>query len=225
MKNKFRFLTFAVVASLVALTSCNTDDDEIKPTTPPVEQPELSYTFEDVASWTPQTVEFGYDTVDIDGVYAGGYISLNNMSFYEVSEIMESDDELAAYEQLKNSFILMFPGMQGNFDWELEFLDGSPVLDYGVMYLGGLTQLMGQTIPLIWISENMTVSVTKFDMANQKVSLTVTATMRDMISLIMGASGNDPGAKTFTLTVKNYPMANWGVEDLAKLAAKMKKVK
>ncbi len=224
MKNKFRFLTFALVASLVALTSCNTDDDENNPSTPPVEQPELSYTFEDIASWTPQTVEFGYDTTYIDYIYAGGYISQNNMSFYEANEII-GNDPIAGYEQLKNSFILMFSGTPGNFDWELEFFEGAPVLDYGVMYLDGLTQLMGQTIPLIWISENMTVTVTKFDMANQKLSLTLTATMRDMVSLMMGASGNDQGAKTFTLSVKNYPMSDWGLEDLEKFTTKMKKLK
>ena len=165
------------------------------------------------------------DFLDPDGVYAGGYISQNNMSFYEANEIMESGDEIAAYEQLKNSFILMFSGTPGNFDWELEFFEGDPVLDYGVMYLDGLTQLMGQTIPLIWISENMTVTVTKFDMANQKLSLTLTATMRDMVSLMMGASGNDQGAKTFTLSVKNYPMSDWGLEDLEKFTTKMKKLK
>ena len=225
MKKTFKLLAFALVASLVALTSCTPDDDENNPTTPPVEQPELSYTFEDVASWTPQTVEFGYDTLGFDGVYAGGYISQNNMSFYEANEIMERCNEIAAYEQLKNSFILMFSGTPGNFDWELEFFEGAPVLDYGVMYLDGLTQLMGQTIPLIWISENMTVTVTKFDMANQKLSLTLTATMRDMVSLMMGASGNDQGAKTFTLSVKNYPMSDWGLEDLEKLVAKMEKLK
>ena len=225
MRKTFKLLAFALTASLVALTSCTPDDDENNPTTPPVEQPELSYTFEDVASWTPQTVEFGYDTIGFDGVYAGGYISQNNMSFYEANEIMERCNEIAAYEQLKNSFILMFSGTPGNFDWELEFFEGAPVLDYGVMYLDGLTQLMGQTIPLIWISENMTVTVTKFDMANQKLSLTLTATMRDMVSLMMGASGNDQGAKTFTLSVKNYPMSDWGLEDLEKFTTKMKKLK
>ena len=167
MKNKFRFLTFALVASLVALTSCNTDDDENTPSTPPVEQPELSYTFEDIASWTPQTVEFGYDTTYIDYIYAGGYISQNNMSFYEANEII-GNDPIAGYEQLKNSFILMFSGETGDQIWEMELIGGVPVLDNGVMYIQGTTQLMGETIPLIWLSENMTISVTKFDIANQK---------------------------------------------------------
>ncbi|MBR7167503.1 MAG: hypothetical protein IKD33_01685, partial [Bacteroidales bacterium] len=70
MRKTFKLFAFALTASLVALTSCTPDDDENNPTTPPVEQPELSYTFEDVASWTPQTVEFGYDTLGFDGVYA-----------------------------------------------------------------------------------------------------------------------------------------------------------
>ena len=224
MKNKFRFLTFALVASLVALTSCTPDDDENNPSTPPVEQPELSYTFEDIASWTPQTVEFGYDTTYIDYIYAGGYISQNNMSFYEANEII-GNDPIAGYEQLKNSFILMFSGETGDQIWEMELIGGVPVLDNGVMYIQGTTQLMGETIPLIWLSENMTISVTKFDIANQKLSFTLTATMRDMISLMMGASGSDQGAKTFTLSVKNYPMSDWGIEELKKLATQMKKLK
>ena len=223
MKNKFRFLTFALVASLVALTSCNTDDDEIKPTTPPVEQPELSYTFEDVASWEPQTIAVGYEE-DAYEIYAGVYASQTNRSFFEAIELLDSDD-IADWEQLKNSFMLIYPGREGEHNL-VSFVNGEPEDTEIVLYhFSGSTQIMGQTIPMVWISENMTVSVTKFDMANQKVSLTVTATMRDIVSLMMGATGNDPGAKTFTLTVKNYPMANWGVEDLAKLAAKMKKAK
>jgi hypothetical protein len=224
MKKTFKLLAFALVASLVALTSCNTDDDENNPSTPPVEQPELSYTFEDIASWTPQTVEFGYDTTYIDYIYAGGYISQNNMSFYEANEII-GNDPIAGYEQLKNSFILMFSGEPGDQIWEMELIGGVPVLDNGVMYIQGTTQLMGETIPLIWLSENMTISVTKFDIANQKLSFTLTATMRDMINLMMGASGSDQGAKTFTLSVKNYPMSDWGIEELKKLATKMKKLK
>lgn len=225
MRKTFRLMTFALAATFLTFTACNpNDDDENNPSTPPVEQPELSYTFEDIASWTPQTVEFGYDTTYIDYIYAGGYISQNNMSFYEANEII-GNDPIAGYEQLKNSFILMFSGETGDQIWEMELIGGVPVLDNGVMYIQGTTQLMGETIPLIWLSENMTISVTKFDIANQKLSFTLTATMRDMISLMMGASGSDQGAKTFTLSVKNYPMSDWGIEELKKLATKMKKLK
>ena len=74
MRKTFRLMTFALAATFLTFTACNpNDDDENNPSTPPVEQPELSYTFEDVeAATVAEKPDYAFPSLDeVDQVMFG----------------------------------------------------------------------------------------------------------------------------------------------------------
>ena len=221
MKNKFRFLTFAVVASLVALTSCNTDDDEIKPTTPSAEQPELSYTFEDVASWTPQSIFAGQELS-----WEGDTIA----SFIASRDYYPGLDEYYAAtgygeEMPENTLLFSIPYQVGNHTRNSNFVvDENADEIVAIFTLVGTSNYRGIPLPNAWISENMNISVTDIDMAAKKISATITATMRDYVYVFSEGESGNQDSKTLTVTIKNYPLDNWTMFDMKK-CTKLKQIK
>ena len=65
------------------------------------------------------------------------------------------------------------------------------------------------------------VTVTKFDLANNKISATITATMMDYAYLATDGEYGTPETKTLTASIKNYPLDNW----TGRLYKSMKKLK
>ena len=222
MRKTFRLMTFALAATFLTFTACNpNDDDENNPSTPQVEQPELSYIFEDVASWTPQSIFAGQELA-WEGDTVASFIASRDYypgldEYYAATDYGEEIPE--------HALLFSIPYQVGNHTRNSNFVtDENADEVVAIFTLAGTTNYLGIPIPKAWVSENINISVTNIDMAAKKISATITASMKDYLYIFSYGDYGNPDSKTLTITIKNYPLDNWTEMDMKKIA-KLKQAK
>ena len=214
MRKTFKLFAFALTASLVALTSCKPDDDENNTNNPTEEQPELSYTFEDVASWTPQSIFAGQELA-----WEGDTLA----SFIALRDYYPGLDEYYAStnygEEIPDEHALLFsiPYQVGNHTRNNNFVTDEYADNVVAIFtLPGIVNYRGISLPNAWISENINISVTDIDMVAKKISATITANMMEYVYVFSEGESGNQDSKTLTITIKNYPLDNWTEMDMKK---------
>ena len=250
MKKTFKLLTFALVASLVAFTACQPEDetenqgngseivdDNNDPENPgddpenPGDDPEnpgdeeqtgtITCDFDGVADWNPQSVYGGYEG-DESETFIAVFATREQTSFEEVFNFF--NEEGIDGENLPEDWLIMgFMGEEGTRN-----IDGCMLMEEvsdGIFLLTGDTTIaaMGLTLPKGWVSTELTISVTELDMANKKVSANITATMADIFYIFTEGLMGNPEEKTFTIAINNLSVFDWYENDLEKLAKLLKK--
>ena len=229
MKKTFKLLAFALMASLVAFTACQPEDEtenqgdgsEIVDDNNDPENPGGTITcdFDGVASWNPQSVYGGYD-VDDSETFIEIIATREQTSFEEVYNFF--NEEGIDGENLPEDWLIMgFLGEEGTRN-----IDGCMLMEEvydGILLLTGDTTIMGYSLPTGWVSTELTISVTELDMANKKLSANITATMADYFYVISEGLMGNPEEKTFTIAINNLPIVDWYANDLKKLVKLLKK--
>ena len=250
MKKTFKLLTFALVASLVAFTACEPEDetenqgngseivdDNNDPDNPgddpenPGDDPEnpgdeeqtgtITCDFDGVADWNPQSVYGGYEGDDSE-TFIAVFATREQTSFEEVYNFF--NEEGLDGENLPEDWLIMgFMGEEGTRN-----IDGCMLMEEvsdGILLLTGDTTIaaMGLTLPTGWVSTELTLSVTELDMANKKVSANITATMADFFYIFTEGILGNPEEKTFTIAINDLSIVDWYANDLEKLVKKLKK--
>ena len=217
MKKQFRLMAMLAVASIMALTSCEEKETEGTDTQQPQEEvAEFSYSLSGTDCWEAQSVLAGYE-ISYGDTVVGIIASANNFS--NLMDYANSFDEMG-YPH--NVLLIEMAGREGT----ITQIDGpeDPMND---IYLMAILVGEGYTynaeyreyIPNAWMSEAITVTVTKFDLATQKISANITATMKDYT--LSDDEFETAEAKTLTVSIKNYPIDNW----TGQLYKSMKKLK
>ena len=211
MKKTFRLLAFALLASLVTLTSCNPDDDE---NTPAEEHPVFSYTFADVANWTPQSIMAGYEL---------SWEGDTMVSFIVTRDHYSGLDEWITYigdgeEMPEHALLFSIPNKKGNHVRNSNFVvDENADEVVAILTLSGTnTDYMGIPLPNAWVSEYMNINITDIDMTEKKISATINATMSEYVYVFSGGEVGNQDSKTLTINLKNYPLDNWTEMNLTK---------
>ena len=210
-------MAMLAVASIMALTSC--EKKETEDTDTPQQQEEVaefSYSLSGTDCWEAQSVLAGYE-ISYGDTVVGIIASANNFS--NLMDYANSFDEMG-YPH--NALLIEMAGREGtfSFDGDIE----NPANDF---YLVAILVGEGYTynaeyreyIPNAWMSETMTVTVTKFDLATNKISANITATMKDYT--LSDDEFETAETKTLTVSIKNYPIDNW----TGQLVKSMKKLK
>ena len=222
MRKTFRLMTFALAATFLTFTACNpNDDDENNPSTPPVEQPELSYTFEDVASWTPQSIFAGQE-LGWEGDTLASFIALRDY-YPGLDEYYASTND--GEEIPEHALLFSIPYQVGNHTRNSNFVTDEYADNVVAIFtLPGTVNYRGISLPNAWISENINISVTDIDMVAKKISATITANMMEYVYVFSEGESGNQDSKTLTITIKNYPLDNWTEMDMKKIA-KLKQAK
>lgn len=250
MKKTFKLLTFALVASLVAFTACEPEDetenqgngseivdDNNDPDNPgddpenPGDDPEnpgdeeqtgtITCDFDGVADWNPQSVYGGYEMFE-DELFMEIIATREQTSFEEVYNFF--NEEGLDGENLPEDWLIMgFMGEEGTRN-----IEGCMLMEEvsdGILLLTGDTTIavMGITLPTGWVSTELTLSVTELDLVNKKVSANITATMADYFYVLSEGLMGNPEEKTFTIAINNLSVFDWYENDLEKLVKKLKK--
>ncbi len=216
MKKTFKLLAFALMASLVTFTSCKDNPTDIEPGN---EQQTggVTFNFDGAVAWTPQSVHLGYES-DEEETYAMGIATKDPTTREQAVQMIEGID-LDNNGIPRDVVLLGFYGVEGTQSFEGNILDEEG--DLTVMLINGSIDV-GEDImfPTGWISTNMLMTITKFDMATNKMSATITATMGDILYILSEGIVGTPDEKTFTININNYDIFNledYYVEKLAKL--------
>ena len=214
MRNTFRLLAFAMVASLVAFTSCNPDDDENNPTTPQEKQTEFSYTFEDMENWTPQTILAGQELQWEGDTLVSFIVSRNYYPGLEEYIASTNDGE----EIAEHALLFSIPNQIGNHIRNSCFVTDQDADNVVAIFTleGTNTNYLGIPLPNAWISEYLNINITDLDLTERKISATITATMNEYIYVFSEGEVGNQDSKTLTITIKNYPFDNWTEMDLKK---------
>lgn len=243
MKKTFKLLAFALVASLVAFTACQPEDetenqgngseivDDNNDPDNPGDDPEnpgdeeqtgtITCDFDGVADWNPQSVYGGYEMFE-DELFMEIIATREQTSFEEVFNFF--NEEGLDGENLPEDWLLIgFMGEEG-----ARNIDGCMLIEEvsdGILLLTGDTTIaaIGLTLPTGWVSTELTISVTELDMANKKVSANITATMADIFYIFTEGLMGNPEEKTFTIAINNLSVFDWYENDLEKLVKKLKK--
>lgn len=250
MKKTFKLLAFALVASLVAFTACQPEDetenqgngseivdDNNDPENPgddpenPGDDPEnpgdegqtgtITCDFDGVADWNPQSVYGGFEG-DESETFIAVFATREQTSFEEVYNFF--NEEGLDGENLPEDWLIMgFMGEEGTRN-----IDGCMLMEEvsdGILLLTGDTTIaaMGITLPTGWVSTELTLSVTELDMANKKVSANITATMGDFFYVLTEGLMGNPEEKTFTIAINDLSIVDWYANDFKKLAKLLKK--
>ena len=221
MKRQLKLMAMLAVASIMALTSC--EKKETEDTDTPQQQEEVaefSYSLSGTDCWEAQSVLAGYE-ISYGDTLVGIIASANK--FNNLMDYANSLDEMG-YPH--NVLLIEMAGKEGTMTQ-----NGEPEDLMNDVYLMAILVGEGYTtvnffgesedLPNAWMSENITVTVTKFDLANNKISATITATMMDYAYLATDGEYGTPETKTLTASIKNYPLDNW----TGQLYKSMKKLK
>ena len=250
MKKTFKLLAFALMASLVAFTACQPEDEtenpgdgsEIvdnnnDPENPgddpenPGDDPEtpgdeeqtgtITCDFDGLADWNPQSVYGGYEMFE-DELFMEIIATREQTSFEEVYAFF--NEEGIDGENLPEDWLIMgFMGEEGTRN-----IDGCMLMEEvsdGILLLTGDTTIaaMGLTLPTGWVSTELTITITELDLVNKKVSANITATMADFFYIFTEGILGNPEEKTFTIAINNLSVFDWYENDLEKLVKKLKK--
>lgn len=243
MKKTFKLLAFALMASLVAFTACEPDDetenqgdgseivDDNNDPDNPGDDPEnpgdeeqtatITCDFDGVADWNPQSVYGGFEGDDSE-TFIEVFATREQTSFEEVYNFF--NEEGIDGENLPEDWLIMgFMGEEGTRN-----IDGCMLMEEvsdGILLLTGDTTIaaMGITLPTGWVSTELTLSVTELDMANKKVSANITATMGDFFYVLTEGLMGNPEEKTFTIAINDLSIVDWYANDFKKLAKLLKK--
>jgi hypothetical protein len=210
-------MAMLAAASIMALTSCKKDDTENPGTQQPQEEvAEFSYSLSGTDCWEAQSVLAGYE-ISYGDTLVGIIASANK--FNNLMDYANSLDEMG-YPH--NVLLIEMAGKEGtfSFDGDIE----NPANDFylvAILVGEGYTYNAdyGEYLPNAWMSETMTVTVTKFDLAANKISATITASMKDYT--LSDDEYETAETKTLTASIKNYPIDNW----TGQLYKSMKKLK
>ena len=201
MKKTFRFLAVAFLISSITLIGCR-EEDPIENTNE--QTPSISYAFENMENWNPQSVFAGYES-SLDTM--ASFIVTRN--YYPGLEEYYADCNYG-YETPENALLVSIPYKVGNHTRNSNFVTDENADDVTAIFTtSGVTDYEGTPIPNAWISEAMNISVSEADMTTKKISATITATMRDYLYLFSYGECGNPESKTLTITIKNYPLENW----------------
>ena len=214
MRNTFRLLAFAMVASLVTFTSCNPDDDENNPTTPQEKQTEFSYTFEDMENWTPQTILAGQELQWEGDTLVSFIVSRNYYPGLEEYIASTNDGE----EIPEHALLFSIPNQIGNHIRNSCFVTDQDADNVVAIFTleGTNTNYLGIPLTNAWISEYLNINITDLDLTERRISATITATMNEYIYVFSDGEVGNQDSKTLTITIKNYPFDNWTEMDLKK---------
>ena len=210
-------MAMLAVASIMALTSC--EKKETEDTDTPQQQEEVSefsYSLSGTDCWEAQSVLAGYE-ISYGDTVVGIIASANNFS--NLTDYANSVDEMG-YPH--NVLLIELAGREGTFSYNGDVEDpANDVFLMAVLVGEGYTYNAEyrEYIPNAWMSETMTVTVTKFDLATNKISANITATMKDYT--LSDDEYETAETKTLTVSIKNYPIDNW----TGQLYKSMKKLK
>lgn len=250
MKKTFKLLAFALMASLVAFTACQPEDetenqgngseivdDNNDPDNPgddpenPGDDPEnpgdeeqtgtITCDFDGLADWNPQSVYGGYEMFE-DELFMEIIATREQTSFEEVYAFF--NEEGIDGENLPEDWLIMgFMGEEGTRNIEGCMLNEGT--SDGILLLTGDTTIaaMDITVPTGWVSTELTITITELDLVNKKVSANITATMADVFYILTEGILGNPEEKTFTIAINNLSVFDWYENDLEKLVKKLKK--
>ena len=169
MKKTFKFLAFAVVASLLSFTSCKDDPDGTEGGGQ--EQTSgVTFNFDGAVDWIPQSMHMGYEA-DEDEIFFMAVGTKEATTRQQAAEIIDNLD-IDGDGIPTNALILGFYGYEG-----VQAMEGSILEEDGdlaVMLFTGTETIEGEVYPNGWASTNMTVTITELDMVNKKISATIT---------------------------------------------------
>lgn len=250
MKKTFKLLAFALMASLVAFTACQPEDETENPgdgseivdnnndSENPGDDPEnpgddpenpgdeeqtgtITCDFDGLADWNPQSVYGGYEMFE-DELFMEIIATREQTSFEEVYAFF--NEEGIDGENLPEDWLIMgFMGEEGTRNIEGCMLNEGA--SDGILLLTGDTTIaaMGSTVPTGWVSTELTITITELDLVNKKVSANITATMADVFYILTEGILGNPEEKTFTIAINNLSVFDWYENDLEKLVKKLKK--
>lgn len=243
MKKTFKLLAFALMASLVAFTACQPEDETENPgdgseivdnnndPENPGDDPEnpgdeeqtgtITCDFDGLADWNPQSVYGGYEMFE-DELFMEIIATREQTSFEEVYAFF--NEEGIDGENLPEDWLIMgFMGEEGARNIEGCMLNEGT--SDGILLLTGDTTIaaMGSTVPTGWVSTELTITITELDLVNKKVSANITATMADVFYILTEGILGNPEEKTFTIAINNLSVFDWYENDLEKLVKKLKK--
>lgn len=219
MKNTFKFLAFAVVASLLSFTSCKDDPDGTEGGGQE-QTGSVTFNFDGAVAWTPQSVHLGYES-DEEETYVMGVATKDPTTREQFVQMIEGID-LDNNGIPKDVVLLGFYGVEGTQNCEGNILEEDG--DLTVILINGVLD-MGEDmlIPTGWVSTNMLITITDFDMVTNKMSATITTTMGDILYILSEGMVGTPDEKTFTINITNYDifdLEDYYAEDLEKLLKK-----
>ena len=218
MKNTFKFLAFAVVASLLSFTSCK-DDPEGTEGGGQEQTSGVTFNFDGAVDWIPQSMHMGYEA-DEDEIFFMAVGTKEATTRQQAAEIIDNLD-IDGDGIPTDALIIGFYGTKGVQTAEYSIIDEEG--DLAVMLFTGTETIEGKVYPNGWASTNMTVTITELDMVNKKISATITATMTRILELIFPVLPEDQVVKTFTININNYDifdLEDYYAEKLAKLLKK-----
>jgi hypothetical protein len=212
-------MAMLAAASIMALTSCEEKENGGTDTPQPQEEvAEFSYSLSGTDCWEAQSVLAGYE-ISYGDTLVGIIASANK--FNNLMDYANSLDEMG-YPH--NVLLIEMAGKEGTMTQNGEPEDlMNDVYLMAVLVGEGYTTVNffgeSEDLPNAWMSENITVTVTKFDLANNKISATITASMKDYT--LSDDEYETAETKTLTVSIKNYPLDNW----TGRLYKSMKKLK
>jgi hypothetical protein len=219
MKKTFKFLAFAVVASLLSFTSCK-DDPEGTEGGGQEQTSGVTFNFDGAVDWIPQSMHMGYEA-DEDEIFFMAVGTKEATTRQQAAEIIDNLD-IDGDGIPTDALILGFYGTEGVQAMEGSIFDEEG--DLAVMLFTGTETIEGEVYPNGWVSTNMTVTITELDMVNKKISATITAKMGWIIDLIgIPVLPEDQAEKTFTININNYDIFDLEDYYAEKLAKKLKK--
>ena len=228
MRKTFRVLAFALAVNLIAFTSCKPDDEENGSNNnnngnnnDNTELPATVVTdFDGAVDWTPQSFWAGYEA-DEEETFVMAVGTKDVSTQQQACRIMYNLDFVG--ENIpQNAVIVGFLGEEGTQNQEGNILTGDEG-DMAIILYTGTTNLEGETFATGWVSDNMTVTITEFDLANKKISANITATMKDILNIFTYGNMGSSEEKTFTISFSNYPMFDLDAKVAMKLAKMLKK--
>lgn len=230
MRKTFKFLAFAIMAtSFVAFTACDPDDtnpgndsgtvDDNDDPIPGLPSGSM-FGFDGAVDWSPQSLWAGYDADYNDEVF------LMVVGTKEVTTQQQAGQILDRMEFVGNgiptdAIVIGFYGKEGVQTAESSIFEEES--DLAVILYTGTTNIDGETFATGWISTNMRVTITEFDMANKNFTANITATMKDIINEITYGNMGSSEEKTFTISFNNIPIFDWYGNDLKRITKLLKK--
>lgn len=221
MRKTFKFLAFAIMAtSFVAFTACDPDDtnpgngsgtvDDNDDPIPGLPSGSM-FGFDGAVDWSPQSLWAGYDADYNDEVF------LMVVGTKEVSTQQQAEQILDRMDFVGNgiptdAIVIGFYGKEGTQTAESSIFEEES--DLAVILYTGTTNIDGETFATGWISTNMRVIITEFDMTNKNFTANITATMKDIINEITYGNMGSSEEKTFTISFNNIPIFDWYGNDL-----------
>ena len=230
MRKTFKFLAFAIMAtSFVAFAACDPDDtnpgndsgtvDDNDDPIPGLPSGSM-FGFDGAVDWSPQSLWAGYDADYNDEVF------LMVVGTKEVTTQQQAEQILDRMEFVGNgiptdAIVIGFYGKEGVQTAESSIFEEES--DLAVILYTGTTNIDGETFATGWISTNMRVTITEFDMANKNFTANITATMKDIINEITYGNMGSSEEKTFTISFNNIPIFDWYGNDLKRITKLLKK--